>query len=53
VALPDLAEFLTIPGLKPPLGQHWTWWVLWLIWTGFWIALLGLAIYVVATKVMA
>lgn len=53
MALPDLAGFLTIPGLKPPVGQHWTWWVLWAVWAGFWIALLGLAIYLVISEIAA
>ncbi len=47
--LPDLLGFLSIPGLKPPLGKHWTWWVLWSVWAGFWVAMLALAIGIAAS----
>lgn len=43
MGLPDPLGFLTIPGLRPPFDQHWSWWVLWSLWAGFWIGIFVLA----------
>jgi len=43
MSLPDFLGFFSIPGLKPPLGQHWSWWVLWSLWVGFWLGIMVLA----------
>jgi hypothetical protein len=43
MSLPDFLGFFSIPGLKPPLGQHWSWWVLWSLWAGFWLGIVVLA----------
>lgn len=40
----DLLDFFSIPGLTPPLGEHWGWWVLWALWVGFWLALLAIVL---------
>jgi hypothetical protein len=53
LALPDLIGFLSIPGLKPPYGQHWTWWALWSLWAGFWLAMLALAGVIVAEMLIS
>jgi hypothetical protein len=47
--LADLLGLLSVPGLKPPRGQHWTWWALWSVWAGFWLMILALTAYVVVT----
>ncbi len=52
MTLPALAEMLNLPWLKPPVGQHWTWWVLWSVWTGFWLALLGVVFYLVGVRLL-
>lgn len=36
-----------VPGLKPPMGEHWGWWLLWLPWAAFWLALFALAIWLI------
>jgi hypothetical protein len=35
----DLLSLISVPGLKPPTGKHWGWWILWGLWIGFWLAL--------------
>ncbi|MCZ8136382.1 MAG: hypothetical protein O9266_08760 [Porphyrobacter sp.] len=42
----DLLGFFSIPGLKPPRGEHWGWWVLWGLWVSFWLALLAIVVAV-------
>ncbi|MBU7588877.1 MAG: hypothetical protein KAF42_06670 [Sphingopyxis terrae] len=40
----DLLGLFSIPGIRPPLGQHWGWWALWVLWVGFWLMLAAIII---------
>ena len=42
----------SIPGLRPPVGKHWAWWLLWLPWAAFWIAILGLGAYILIQQLL-
>ncbi len=51
--MPPVWELLdAIPGLKPPIDKHWSWWLLWLPWAAFWLAIFGVLAWVLVEKLI-
>ena len=42
----------SIPGLKPPIRQHWAWWLLWVPWATFWLAILAFGVWAIAYRLV-
>jgi len=48
IDLLDLVDFL-VRRLKPPIGKHWGWWLLWLTLAILCLAIIALMVWIVAS----